>query len=93
LFRLKLGEVTDVKILKSLKGKSRGIVFFGFRHQEQANQAHTYFNNTCIGTSRINVEIAKKIGDDSQLENARSKYCKKKLSKVKSKNKDESFIS
>ncbi|RYG97718.1 hypothetical protein EON65_52445, partial [archaeon] len=55
------GEVTDVKVMKTKDGKSRGFAFIGFRSDEQAKEAMKYYNNTFIGLSRISIEIAKKL--------------------------------
>eukprot|EP01031_Cornospumella_fuschlensis_P045866 gene45866-56136_t len=55
------GEVTDVKVIKTKDGKSRGFAFVGFRSDEQAKEAMKYFNNTYIGLSRISIEVAKKL--------------------------------
>jgi multiple RNA-binding domain-containing protein 1 len=76
------GEVTDVRIVKTKSGKSRQLAFLGFRTDVQAQEAITYFNNTFLETARIIVESAKKIGDQSLIDNARSKITKKKLEKA-----------
>ncbi len=57
------GEITDVKIVKTKDGKSRQFAFVGYRTNEQALDAINYFNNTFLGTARVIVELAKKIGD------------------------------
>jgi multiple RNA-binding domain-containing protein 1 len=57
------GEITDVKIVKTKDGKSRQFAFVGFRTNEQALDAIKHFNNTFLGTAKIIVELAKKIGD------------------------------
>ncbi|CAO1632084.1 unnamed protein product [Sympodiomycopsis kandeliae] len=58
------GLVTDVKLMTRPDGTSRRFGFVGYRDEEQAQQALDYFNRTYIDTSRIQVELAKKIGDD-----------------------------
>lgn len=76
------GEVTDVRIVKTKSGKSRQLAFLGFRTDVQAQEAINYFNNTFLETSRIVVESAKKIGDQTLIETTRSKITKKKLEKA-----------
>ena len=58
------GAVTDVKLMKRPDGTSRRFGFVGYRSEEEARAALEYFNRTFIDTSRITVELAKKIGDD-----------------------------
>lgn len=76
------GEVTDVRIVRTKAGKTRQLAFVGFRTDAQAQEAIRYFNNTFIETSRVTVESAKKVGDVSLLETARSRHTKKKLEKA-----------
>ena len=80
------GEITDVRIVKTKSGKSRQMAFIGFRTESQANDAIKYFNNTFLQTARISVEQAQKVGDNSLLENARSRHTKKKMEKIKKAN-------
>jgi len=77
----KRGEITDVRIIKTATGKSRLFGFVGFRSPAQALEAVSYFNNTYIDSSRISVEIAKKVGDND-LESSRSIHAKKKVDRV-----------
>lgn len=76
------GEVTDVRIVKTKSGKSRQLAFLGFRTEVQAQEAINYFNNTFLETTRITVESAKKIGDQTLIDSTRSKITKKKLEKA-----------
>lgn len=62
-FHILIGEVTDVRLVKSSDGKSRMFAFVGFRHEIQAQAALNHFHNTFLGTVRIAVEKAKKVGD------------------------------
>ncbi len=71
------GEVTDVKVMKTQSGTSRNFAFVGFRTDVQASDAVRYFNNTFIGSSRIAVEIAKKLNDESLEEIKRKNQIKK----------------
>ncbi|KAG0222919.1 hypothetical protein BGX31_008794, partial [Mortierella sp. GBA43] len=68
-----IGEVTDAKLMKSSFGNSRRFGFIGFRTEKEAKAALAHFNNTFIDTSKIIVEKAKEIGDDS-LPRAWSQY-------------------
>lgn len=45
-------------------GTSRRFGFVGYRDAEQAQQALEYFNRTFIDTSRIQVELARRVGDE-----------------------------
>jgi multiple RNA-binding domain-containing protein 1 len=76
------GEVTDVRLVKTKSGKSRQLAFLGFRTEVQAQEAINYFNNTFLETTRITVESAKKIGDQTLIDSTRSKITKKKLEKA-----------
>ncbi|KAF9334647.1 hypothetical protein BG006_001777 [Podila minutissima] len=60
-----VGEVTDAKLMKSSFGNSRRFGFIGYRTEKDAKAALQHFNNTFIDTSKIIVEKAKEIGDDS----------------------------
>lgn len=54
----KVGEVTDCKILQ--KGdKSRKFCFIGFKTEQEAEKARNHFNNSFVGTSKVQVEFAK----------------------------------
>ena len=77
------GEITDVKIVKTKDGKSRQFAFVGYRTNEQALDAIKHFNNTFLGTARVIVELAKKIGD--------SPLNPYKSAKAKKENKDEAL--
>lgn len=55
------GLVTDVQ-LKHKNGVFRRFGFVGFKKEEDAKSALDYFNNTCIGSSRIQVEVCADLG-------------------------------
>lgn len=59
------GEVTDARIMKTRDGRSRLFGFVGFKTASDANQARAHFNGTYIDTSRVQVDVAVKGGDDS----------------------------
>lgn len=59
------GNMTDCKILKTVQGKSRGFAFVGYKTHEEALKAIEQFNGTFFNTSKITVEFAKPIGDQS----------------------------
>ena len=71
------GEVTDVKVITTKDGQSRRFAFVGFRMEIQANEAQKHFNNTFIGLSKINVEMAKKFNDHG-LQETKQKIAVKK---------------
>ncbi|KAG0303342.1 hypothetical protein BGZ98_006779 [Dissophora globulifera] len=60
-----IGEVTDAKLMKSSFGNSRRFGFIGYKTEKEAKAALAHFNNTFVDTSKIIVEKAKEIGDDS----------------------------
>lgn len=59
------GEVTDVRLVKTNNGQSRGFAFVGFRSADQAKVAMKYFDKTFLDTSKINIEMAVPINDAS----------------------------
>jgi multiple RNA-binding domain-containing protein 1 len=71
------GEVTDVKVITSKDGHSRRLAFVGFRTELQATEAQKHFNNTFIGMSKMNIEMAKKFNDKG-LKEAKEKIAAKK---------------
>lgn len=58
----RMGEVTDVKIMKTKEGKSRKFGFVGFKDEEMAKKAKDYFDRSFIDTSRVVVEYAIPVG-------------------------------
>eukprot|EP00898_Chlorokybus_atmophyticus_P002229 jgi/Chlat1/3006/Chrsp2S08920 len=59
------GEVTDVRIPKTIDGRSRQMAFVGFKTEEAAAAAIGYFNKSYLDTSRLIVELAYAKGDAS----------------------------
>ena len=59
------GELTDLRICKTKSGKSRRFGFVGFKNEENAKKAQQYLNKSYIKTSKIEIDIAKDIGDQS----------------------------
>ncbi|KAJ3022223.1 hypothetical protein HKX48_006745 [Thoreauomyces humboldtii] len=57
------GEVTDAKLVKTHDGKFRRFGYVGFKTDKEAKAALKYFNGTFVDTSRIEVELARAIGD------------------------------
>ena len=51
-------EITDCKVLKNSKGKSRKVAFLGFRKEEQAAYIVSHFHRTFMGMTRLSVEPA-----------------------------------
>lgn len=62
------GVVTDVKLMTRPDGTSRRFGFVGYRSEEEAKDALQYFNRTFIDTSRVQVDLARKIGDEGLKE-------------------------
>ncbi|KAJ2705239.1 Multiple RNA-binding domain-containing protein 1 [Coemansia sp. IMI 203386] len=69
------GEITDAKLIYAEGGRFRKFGYIGFRSEEDANAAQSYYDGTFIDTSRIVVEIAKPFGD-ATLPRAWSVYTK-----------------
>ncbi|GAU91865.1 hypothetical protein RvY_04042-2 [Ramazzottius varieornatus] len=63
------GTITDVKLKYGPNGVFRKFAFIGFQREEDAQAAQTYFHNTFIDTSRIQVEPCRHLGD---ADNSRS---------------------
>eukprot|EP00250_Pteridium_aquilinum_P028386 c37063_g1_i1 orf=72-917(+) len=61
------GEVTDVKIIRTSDGRSRQFAFVGYRTEHEASSAVGYFDRSFIDTSRLTCEIARPIGDQTEL--------------------------
>lgn len=57
------GEIQDVKLMRTIDGKSRQFAFIGFRTEQEAREAIRYFNKSYLDTCRIVCEIARKVGD------------------------------
>eukprot|EP00980_Cylindrotheca_fusiformis_P006336 scaffold1356_cov123-Cylindrotheca_fusiformis.AAC.17 len=51
-------EITDCKVLKNSKGKSRKVAFVGFRHADQASSVVKSFDKSFLRMSRLSVERA-----------------------------------
>ncbi|KAK0532014.1 Multiple RNA-binding domain-containing protein 1 [Tilletia horrida] len=66
------GHVTDVKLMRRPDGTSRRFGFVGYSSEDDARSALEYFNRTFIDTTRINVELAKKV-NDPELEEANAR--------------------
>ncbi|CAE6087406.1 unnamed protein product [Arabidopsis arenosa] len=54
----KKGEITDVKLKRKSDGRSRQFAYIGFRTEQEAQDAITYFNKSFIDTIQISVEVA-----------------------------------
>lgn len=76
------GEITDCKIIKTKTGNSRKFGFIGYRTEQQAQEAVEYFNNTYVGTSKVSVNIAIKVGDENIMKKSQSKLTQSKIKKM-----------
>ena len=63
-----IDEVTDVKIGKDEKGKSRGFAFVGFKSKATAKKAQHKFGNTYMGASKIRVDLARLKGEEENVQ-------------------------
>ncbi|XP_067639134.1 probable RNA-binding protein 19 [Eurosta solidaginis] len=70
------GTITDMQLKYTPDGKFRQFCFIGYRSEDEAQEAIKYFNNTCIQTSRIKVEVCAALGSDEKPQ-SRSKSAKK----------------
>lgn len=59
------GEITDLRLCKTKDGQFRRFGFVGFKTKEEADNAIKYFNNSYIDTSKIQIEIARNLGEKS----------------------------
>uniref|UniRef100_W8AG79 Putative RNA-binding protein 19 n=1 Tax=Ceratitis capitata TaxID=7213 RepID=W8AG79_CERCA len=84
------GTITDMQLKYTPDGKFRQFCFIGYRSEEEAQEAIKFFDNTCIQTSRIKVEVCAALGSDDKPQ-ARSKAARKAVVEAtqKEKNKDE----
>ena len=86
--------VTDAKVIRRHDGTSRQFGFVGFKTEAEAQEALRYFNRTFIDTLRIDVGIAKAVGDEAGAIERRSERVKaveepkKKTEEVKKKNRN-----
>ena len=67
------GHITDVRLVHTRAGIFRRFGFVGYATEKQAEEAVSYFHNTFIGSSRVEVQIAKPYGD-KEIPRPWSKY-------------------
>lgn len=67
------GHITDVQLKYTKDGVFRQFAFVGYQSDAEADAAVEHFNNTCIQTSRLKVEICAALGADTKPK-AWSKY-------------------
>ncbi|XP_071504479.1 probable RNA-binding protein 19 [Diadema antillarum] len=70
------GDVTDVQLKFTKGGVFRKFAFVGFKTDAEAQRAVDFFNKSFIDSSRIQVEVAKNLGDPN-LARPWSKYSEK----------------
>lgn len=73
----KFGKVTDCKLMKTDKGKSRRFGFVGYHNEKHANKALETLNNTLMLNQKVCVEICKSFNEE------RKKVQKKNTTKEK----------
>lgn len=79
------GTITDVKLLRKRDGSSRRFAFVGFRTPTEAEAAANFFNMSFMKTSRLEVTLAKSLGDPSLV----SSRDKARLKRVREKERQE----
>eukprot|EP00934_Nitzschia_sp_Nitz4_P005479 Nitzschia sp. Nitz4//scaffold228_size32365//24691//27129//NITZ4_007909-RA/size32365-processed-gene-0.33-mRNA-1//1//CDS//3329542828//5469//frame0 len=60
-------DITDCKVLKNAKGKSRKVAFVGFRHEHQAKYVVDTFHRTFMRMCRLAVEPAMRKKDEQPI--------------------------
>lgn len=71
----KKGQITDVQLKYTKEGKFRKFGFIGYQSEQEAADALSHFNNTCIDTSRISIQTCAALGAETKPQ-AWSKYAK-----------------
>ncbi|XP_046463515.1 probable RNA-binding protein 19 isoform X3 [Daphnia pulex] len=61
------GQVTDVQLKYDKDGKFRHFGFVGFKNDDEADSALSYFNNTFVGSCKIQVERCVNLGESSKM--------------------------
>ncbi|KAM7347621.1 putative RNA-binding protein 19 [Cochliomyia hominivorax] len=69
------GTITDMQLKYTPDGKFRQFCFIGYQTEEEAQEAIKFFNNTCIQTNRIRVEMCANLGSEDKPQSW-SKYAK-----------------
>lgn len=72
------GTITDVKLLRKRDGSSRRFAFVGYKSPEEAEAATNFFNMSFMRTSKLEVTLAKVLGDSS-LVSSREKARQKRV--------------
>lgn len=58
------GEVTDVRLMKTKSGISRRFAFVGFKSEEDAKNAMSFYQDTYLDTAKIFIEPAKRYNEE-----------------------------
>lgn len=67
------GELTDLKLCYTNNGKFRRFAFIGYKTEDQAKAALLHFDRSFVDTSKITLDIARNLGDET-LPRPWSKY-------------------
>ncbi|XP_074636060.1 putative RNA-binding protein 19 isoform X2 [Acropora palmata] len=67
------GELTDLKLCYTDTGKFRRFAFIGYKTEDQAKAALLHFDKSFVDTSKITLDIARNLGDET-LPRPWSKY-------------------
>lgn len=79
------GRITDIKVIRKRDGSSRRFAFIGFKSDAEAQQASKYFNMSFMMSSRLDVALAKSLGDES-LERRKESLKRKRLEQAEQNN-------
>ncbi|XP_030380932.1 probable RNA-binding protein 19 [Scaptodrosophila lebanonensis] len=69
------GIITDLQLKYTPEGKFRQFCFVGYSSEQEAQAAVKHFDNTCIQTSRVRVELCAALGSEEKPQSW-SKYAK-----------------
>ncbi|ORZ32517.1 hypothetical protein BCR44DRAFT_1487118 [Catenaria anguillulae PL171] len=71
----KKGTITDIKLVKTATGVFRRFAYIGFQSEKEARATVKHFHNTFVDTLKVQVELARPVGDPN-LPRAWSKHTK-----------------
>ena len=70
------GLITDIQLKYTKDGKFRNFAFVGYKTEEEAQRAQSYFNNSYFGAAKLTVDFCANLGDGEKKPRAWSKYAK-----------------
>lgn len=72
------GHITDIRLVKKRNGESRRFAFVGFKTDDEALNAASYFNNSYMNSSRIEVAMADN-GNYKDIEDRKQQLIEKRM--------------